>query len=376
MKYFHLSIDTSKPAPAWGVLAWSRRNALRSIVDLVALTHPREQRDDLRAGLRGWRARREASAAICRTVRELIDPDGPNVLEVSGIGHADILWTTLLDPVWHLFSHHLLSVGDTVEPENFRPSLLQRFDRISCFCGVLADQYHAHCGVTTTLSKGEISALDFHSLRTSRPVDMIVVGRRQWDFHTPVHEHYNSPDSNRLFLDFVTRPQKALLPETEWRLLMSTYAKSKIAFCFEPSDIPRFKSRSALTHRWLQAWTAGCTVIGRRPTGPGVAELIDWPESTIEVPANPAEWIPFLEEILDDKEGLERRRQRNVVEALRRFDTRIRFAKLLADLGLSPTEAHRRELARLAETISTLEQRFGVPPLGSDALAKTEGVLG
>ena len=376
MKYFHLSIDTGRPAPAWGVLPWSHRDAASKLVDLVPLTHPRTQRADLRPGLRGWRARREASRAICDVVRGSIDPNRPNLLVASGVAHADILWTTLLDPVWHLFSHRLLSVSDTVEPENFKPSLLQRFDRISCFCGVLADQYHAHCGVTTTLSKGGINALDFHSLRTSRPVDMIVVGRRQWDFHTPVHEHYNSPGSNRLFLDFVTRPQKALLPETEWRLLMSTYAKSKIAFCFEPSDIPRFKNRSALTARWLQAWMTGCTVVGRRPTGPGVAELIDWPESTIEVPANPSEWIPFLEEILDDKEGLERRRQRNVVEALRRFDTRIRFAELLADLGLSLTEAHRRELSRLAETISTLEQRFGVPPLGSDALAKTEGVLG
>lgn len=371
MKWFHLSLDTTATAPAWGVIPWSYRNVLRKIVDLVPLTHPCRQRDDLQRGLFSWRSRRDASRSICEAVRRSIDPTRPNVLEVSAAGHADILWTTLLDPVWNLFSHRVLSVIDTVQPENFKAGLLQRFDRVYCFCGDLAKQYQVHCGLSASLSLTDIDALEFHSTHPFRPIDMIVVGRRHWDFHTPIHEHYNALDSRRLFIDFSTRLQRTLLPEAEWRLLMATYAKSKIAFCFEPTDIARFKGRSALTNRWPQAWTAGCTVVGRRPTGPGVAELIDWPESTIEVPSNPVDWVPFLEEILDDTEALERRRRRSVVEVLRRFDTRLRFAELLADLDLSPTQAHRRELDRLAETIATLEQRFGIPPLGSDDGAKT-----
>lgn len=370
MKWFHLSIDASRPGLIWSGLTWSLQSARSRCVDLLPLVHPGRRDESIGHRLRGWRARRLASKIACDAVRASLSPGGPNVLEVEVVGCSDLALTSLLDPVWDCFSHRIATVIDTVEPNNFRPSFLQRFDRVYSPCGELAAQYAAHSGVRCSQLQHCSPVLDFYSCGAFRPIDMIVVGRRRWSFHTPIHKYYNSPGSNRLFLDFVTRTQKALLPEAEWRLLMSTYAKSKIAFCFEPSDIPRFKNRSALTARWLQAWAAGCTVVGTRPTGPGVAELIDWPESTIEIPANPAEWIPFLEEILNDAEGLERRRNRNVVEALRRCDTRIRFADLLADLGLSPTEAHRRELARLAETIATLEQRFGISPLGSDARAK------
>jgi len=121
-----------------------------------------------------------------------------------------------------------------------------------------------------------------------------------------------------------------------------------------------------MTHRWPQAWAAGCTVVGRRPTEPELVPYLDWPESTLEIPDDGAEWIPYLESVLDDEEGLRRRRRRNTLEVLRRHDDRLRLRKLLDNLGLEPPERLRAELQRLEATIVEFEQAQGLTPLTTD----------
>jgi hypothetical protein len=144
-----------------------------------------------------------------------------------------------------------------------------------------------------------------------------------------LHRYFNAPERDRLFLDFVTRTQATPLAEEEFGLLMATYSRSKVAFCYEPSGIKRFRGRSSLTGRWVHAWAAGCTVIGKAPTLPAVAEQMDWPEAAIDLPPETEASIKLIEAILDDTEGLARRRRRNVAEALRRYDTRLRLRDML-----------------------------------------------
>lgn len=369
MKWYHLSVDTSVPGHAWYSFYWQAREVLAKTVATSSIDVLDPTGSDRTTRLSRFRERLAGRAARLGTIRRLdqeLDATSDAVLEVHGISHSIVRSSSMLDPIWDRFTRRILTVTDAIEPTHFAPHFLARFDLIRCFCPALARSYRECAAVPVLFQPTGIDALDQVATTDFRPIDMIVVGRRWSDFHQSVHPHYNRPNSRRLFLDFGTRPQAPGLPEHEWRLLMATHAKSKIAFCFEPSGNPRFAGRSSMTHRWPQAWTSGCTVVGHRPRDPELVPYFDWPESTLEIPDSPSEWIPFLESVLDDEAGLLRRRHRNALEALRRHDGRARMRDLLRVLGLPLPERLRDELARLDSTIAALEQRHGLPPLDPD----------
>lgn len=366
MKWYHLSVDTSVPGPAWVSLYWQARDILAKTVAASSIDVSDPRGSDLATGFRWLRGRLARRTTRRRTMRRLdreLDAAGDAVLEVQGISHSIIRSSTMLDPIWDRFKRRVLTITDALDPRQFAPRFLARFDLIRCFCPALARSYREYAEAPVLFQPTGIDALDQLAVADFRPIDMIVVGRRCNDFHQAVHPHYNRPDSRRLFLDFGTRPQAPNLPEQEWRLLMATYAKSKIAMCFEPSANPRFAGRSSMTHRWPQAWTSGCTVVGRRPRDPDLVAYFDWPESTLEIPDSASEWIPFLESILEDESGLIRRRRRNALEALRRHDGRVRMRELLRALDLPIPEPLRGELARLESSVAEMEQQQGLPPL-------------
>ena len=61
---------------------------------------------------------------------------------------------------------------------------------------------------------------------------------------------------------------------------MGAYARTKISFCFEPSNAhPRFKGYSPMTERWPHSWASGRTVVGKQPPELAAADQLDWPAS-------------------------------------------------------------------------------------------------
>ena len=83
--------------------------------------------------------------------------------------------------------------------------------------------------------------------------------------------------------------------------------------------------------------------------------LVDWPESTLELPGNPDDQIPFILEVLADRDGLKRRRHRNVAEALRRHDTRHRLASLFDRLELTRPDRLNSKLASIESKADEIE---------------------
>ncbi|MGA1677538.1 MAG: hypothetical protein ACO377_14075, partial [Pseudomonadales bacterium] len=322
-------------------------------------TYQRGARYSLRSHLGIFATARE----LRRIVERNLSSNGENVLQVEATSAAAIQRSAMLDPVWDRFSKRILTIVDTIEPDHVPRSLTRRFDLIHCFCPALARRWRGNTRVPVLFQPSGIDTLEFLHTGDQRPIDMIVVGRRDNAFHQAVHEHYLPAERGRLMLDFGTRPQGPRLPEAEWRTLMATYARAQVAFCFEPSTLARFNGRSTMTHRWPQAWTAGCTVVGRRPTEPELQPYLDWPESTLEVPDDANSWVPFLEMTLQDSEGLQRRRRRNTLEAVRRHDGRWRLSNLMRVLELERPAKLRTELELLAETVFSLEQALGVPAL-------------
>lgn len=360
MKLFLLGPDLWSPQPVWMNIFWPHYQVMSKILSTTFLPMPPSSKATGPVGRRlanmALRARKDNN--LTDLVREGLDQKGPNILITYALGAADVLSSRLLNSVWDDFDYRVLLVVDTLQPDHLPDGELSRFDLILSYCAEAAEDFTRVSNVPSILFPPHGDTLAYHSLQKYRPIDLLLVGRRDADRHAPIHRHFNSPNSNRLSLDFVTRTQTTPLPEEEFGLLMATYGRSKTAFCFEPSDNTRFRGRSPLTGRWLHAWVSGCTVIGKAPSGTGVKAQMDWPEATIELPEDNQAAIEAVEAILNDAEGLARRRKRNVLETLRRHDTRLRLRSLFKELDLPLPETLIAELSRLEKTadeISDLE---------------------
>jgi hypothetical protein len=125
--------------------------------------------------------------------------------------------------------------------------------------------------------------------------------------------------------------------------------RPKISLCFEASDVPRFYQDSPLLYRWLEGWLHGCAIVGTRPFGSGVAELMDWENSAIDLP-NGGNEIEFLEDLLADQGFLAQISLRNHCECLLRHDWRYRLREMLAIANLPIP-------ARLEAELQALQQK-------------------
>ena len=298
---------------------------------------------------RHWQEKRSNGDRLCDLVRQERDPDGPNVLIVWALNMRDISRAHLLEPVWDSFDIKVLWILDTVHPDNIKLELVQRFDLIASICGDIGRDFEAMTGRPVVYMPPHTDVLRYAATTDFRPLDLLVIGRRDPSIYNPIHFHFNAPGQQRVSVDLVTRTKNFTgTAEQECHLLMGAYARAKVSFCFEPSMAhPRFRGYSPMTERWPHSWASGCTVVGTRPTGHGVAEQMDWPEATIELPDTPEDAIAFLEGLLGDAQGLRRRRLCNVAEAGRRHDSRHRLHKLLTELDLPIPEGLADGLKRL-----------------------------
>jgi hypothetical protein len=303
-----------------------------------------------------WKQRRAHQSRLVDQVLSELDPNGPNILLVWALRGRDIERAMMLDSVWDKFDHRVLAVVDNLQPKHARSHAEGRYDRITCFCGDLARDFEETTQIPTLYFPPHTDTLTFQNTAPYRPIDLFIVGRRDLDIYPAIHSHFNAPDQNRLSLDFVSRTRNTTYTsEEEFRLLATTYGKSKAAFCFDPSPLERFRSRSPLTERWVHAWTSGCTVIGTAPTGTGVAEASDWPEAMIDLPSDPEAAIAVVGDLLSNETDLAERRVRNVAEALRRHDTRHRIGHLLEDLGLPLPDTLKNGIETLKTQATAIE---------------------
>ena len=351
MKLFILSDELSGNGPVWMNIFWPHYTAYSDSVPTTLMSTPRRQPKEGRLRMRwdDWHERRNHGDRLCDLVRRERDPGGPNVLLVWALNMRDIKRVRLLEPVWDMFDVKVLWVLDTVHPDDTRLELIRRFDLIASICGDIGQDFEAATGIPAIYMPPHTDVLRYGSVDDYRPLDLLVVGRRESEIYSPVHFHFNEHKRRRLSIDLVTRTGNfSGTAEQECQLLMGAYSRTKISFCFEPSGShPRFRGYSPLTERWPHSWASGCTVVGTRPTGLGVAEQMDWPEATIEIPRSPDDAIAVIDALLDDTAALRRRRLRNVAEAARRHDSRHRLHTLLGKLDLPVPEELAVGLTRL-----------------------------
>ena len=311
----------------------------------------------LNAKVRSLREMPALGRSLIDRIKEETSSPGPHVLLHTVMTPWDLRVARRLIPVWDRFDHRVANVIENVDPSNHAIRFLSHYDIVTCFCDDLREDIERDLDVPTLHWPSHTDVLGHASIGDRRPIDFLEVGRRNHDRYHRMEAFFRASPERPFMLDFSTRPnpRHPAPAAIEFERLMNTYARAHVALCESPANIARFKGRGPLTARWVHAWTSGCTVIGTRPHGRGVDLLVDWPESTLELPGNPDDQIPFILEALADRDGLKRRRHRNVIEALRRHDTRHRLASLFDRLGLTRPDRLSSKLASIESKAAEIE---------------------
>jgi hypothetical protein len=112
-------------------------------------------------------------------------------------------------------------------------------------------------------------------------------------------------------------------------MFWSILERSMFAFAFTAFDEARKQSSrfpfSFVGQRWFESMAAGCVVVGQRPAGEETDQLLDWPDSTLELDPDPDAAIGQLLDWLGDPERLASIGLRNAAETRKKHDWTARL---------------------------------------------------
>jgi hypothetical protein len=195
------------------------------------------------------------------------------------------------------------------------------------------------------------NVIKFGSNSLNRPIDVIGYGRQHTHHSQLISAHYNTLDSDRLYyftshMNISTVNNFYNHRSLFWKILQ----RSQIALSYDPiTTNPERFPFSFITQRWFECLTAGCLVVGNRPNCPEVSHLLNWQDSTIDMPSCSENIIPFLEDLLTDRERLNEAHQRNYIHCLASHDWCHRIADMFNHLNISHPEPLRQSLEILNE---------------------------
>ena len=197
----------------------------------------------------------------------------------------------------------------------------------------------------------------FGSNQSNRPIDLNAYGRQDQKHRKILEEFYNAPTSSRMF--YHTNHMmigKVYDLYAHRRMFWNILQWSRITFAYDAlraNEYGRFRI-SFVGQRWFEGITAGCLIVGHKPTCPEMNELFSWEDATVEVPEDDNELIPWLEGLLTDNERLGAAHLRNYSHALARHDWRHRVATMHDSLRLPYPEQLEEQLTLIERKSSKL----------------------
>jgi hypothetical protein len=320
------------------------------------------------APMRGWRHRLFKSWYDLDRLPSL-DPD-LNVLLIIGLNPAFLLSMHALGEQLQQFDVKIGYVLDGFNPQYIDRAAIFHLDHLFVISPEIAAAVSAaHPQLSVSCLPIGIDTSMVRSNYGGRSIDILGYGRCNDILHRQLIRRFNSRESDRIYFYSTFAEPDVFDLDEHTRLQSQILSQSKISLCFEASHIPRFFGHSPLLYRWVEAWAHGCVVVGKKPLGQGVAELMNWQDSTIELPDQPTDWLPFLEALLADQDRLAEVSLRNYQQALLMHDWRDRFRQMLVMTGLPIP-------MQLQETIYHLQQQAGqhrsLNDLSSPSVGKVE----
>ncbi|MCU0568874.1 MAG: glycosyltransferase [Oculatellaceae cyanobacterium Prado106] len=297
-----------------------------------------------------------------------------NILLIIGMQPFGLLAMHALKDQLNQFDLKIGYILDGFNPNELDRSLIGNLDHLFVISAELADHMNDLGYVPTHFLPIATDVSRYGSLNPHRWIDIISYGRTNPQVHRTLQQHFYSPNQpnckrNRVYYRSTFARGDADNLQDHISILSRLLSCSKVSLCFEASHTPRFMGYSPLLYRWFEGWAAGCTLVGKKPFGKGTADLMDWENSTINLPDSSTEWIPFLEELLKDSEWLSLNAQRNYRESLLRHDWRYRLQDLFKIVELPVPETLKLEITALTNQAQSLSipSRAKMSSMGSVA---------
>jgi len=197
--------------------------------------------------------------------------------------------------------------------------------------------------------------MKYGSSRQNRHIDIIGYGRQHREHSRLLAKEFNFPGANGLYYHTNHMIISQIKNFSEHRnMFWNVLNSSRIAMAYDPDRVdPRKRFPfSFVGQRWFESVAAGCMVAGLSPTCQEMKKLFDWEDSTVEVPEEPENFIPFMRDLLSDNERLENSHKRNYYNALLKHDWRLRIRDILNHLGVDCPAKLKEGLEKLEEKAS------------------------
>lgn len=259
--------------------------------------------------------------------------EGPNVLLVIGVRSCFLLSIFAMGSLLDQFDLRVGYLLDGFHPSQLNRPALPKLDHLFVITPSLAQEVQQLHSINASFLPLATNTFPLNGYQPQRSIDILGYGRTNEQVHAQLQQ-FNKPESRRLYMHSTFAGGEVHNMREHLALLNRLLQRSKISLCFEASNLARFRGRSPLLYRWFEGWAAGCVIVGRKPQDKGIAALMGWQDSTLDVPDDPDEIIPFFEALLQDEPRLQEISRRNYVECRLRHDWRYRFRDLFNTLNL------------------------------------------
>lgn len=259
--------------------------------------------------------------------------EGPNILLVIGVKPRFLLSMFTLGRLLDQFDLRVGYLVDGFDPNQLNRPALPKLDHLFVITTSLAQEVQEIYSINASFLPLATNTFPLNEYQPQRSIDVFNYGRTNKQVHAQLQD-YNKLESRRLYMHSTFSGAEVHNVQEHLALLNRLLQRSKISLCFEASQLQRFRGRSALLYRWFEGWAAGCVIVGKKPVGRKIGALMDWQDSTIDVPDDPDEIIPFFEALLQDEPRLQEISRRNYVECRLRHDWRYRFREMFEVLDL------------------------------------------
>lgn len=272
-------------------------------------------------------------------IEKIPNKNHPNVLLILGLTPDFLLSIHTLESILNQFDLKIAYLLDMSFACHVDRSVASLLDYVFVISAGFFDHTVTNLSFEIGVMPLGIDTCQVHYNRGHRPIDIFGYGRFEPSVHRVLQAHYNqSPQMERIYLHSTFSGGNVESVAEHMALHSKLLSHTKISLCFEASNTPRFQGASPLLFRWLEGWLHGCVLVGKAPRDHEVAQLMDWENSTFEVPDNVDDVVPFIEALLDDQYSLSEISYRNYQECCWRHDWAYRLRDIFNALELPVPE--------------------------------------
>lgn len=181
---------------------------------------------------------------------------------------------------------------------------------------------HLPLGVDTSIVNG---------MNRNRSISVLGYGRQPKHIDAALSRHFNAASCDKIYYHTSHMRISAINDfQAHRRFFWKIAQSSELAIAYDHSSTGAQPYYSIVGQRWFECLAAGCVIIGRRPKTPEADMILNWENSTLEIPENPREAVEFIQYLLSRRSVISEIRSRNVELVRQQHDWTHRIEKMLS----------------------------------------------